>query len=66
MELKSGRKYQRISERLLLIVPYGIEINVQFFVFSDIHLLIVPYGIEIHKKPESPVCGNSFNRTLWN
>ena len=50
----------------LLIVPYGIETNVDDPKLQYSFLLIVPYGIETSKKWSDKQNSAAFNRTLWN
>ena len=51
----------------LLIVPYGIEINITYM-YEPLFfiLLIVPYGIEMFYLTGGTPSDVSFNRTLWN
>ena len=46
MELKRIKRYGKIGNQVLLIVPYGIETCSATRAGQDIGLLIVPYGIE--------------------
>ena len=50
----------------LLIVPCGIETEIQRVSFSALLLLIVPCGIETWSNVSSMRLPLTFNRTLWN
>ena len=50
----------------VLIVPYGIEMNLTVSISKESPVLIVPYGIEIKVGKEKHGSGTGFNRTLWN
>ena len=50
MELKHHKIRHAWKQRLLLIVPYGIETANGFFHLLRLVLLIVPYGIETENK----------------
>ena len=51
MELKSNASVLNAVIDLLLIVPYGIEMDRTGRYYVDKVLLIVPYGIEIDQHP---------------
>ena len=67
MELKYVKQIFNVIELQVLIVPYGIEIQVNNSLILDFDfVLIVPYGIEIFLNPAETHGQDSFNRTLWN
>ena len=35
--------------KVVLIIPYGIEINIILLIVSNFLVLIIPYGIEMHE-----------------
>ena len=67
MELKQWKQLHQERERVLLIVPYGIETSEpDENQDSRSGLLIVPYGIETHLHHIHNFLSLTFNRTLWN
>ena len=66
MELKHKEIAYNTNRLNLLIVPYGIETNLQLVSLSFHFLLIVPYGIETGSQWRVNVMQGAFNRTLWN
>ena len=67
MELKLLFKFCGYDSLVvLLIVPYGIEIDNYFNSMDSLLLLIVPYGIEILCARSFIPPSSAFNRTLWN
>ena len=50
MELKCVSNASLRSVRVVLIIPYGIEICLDIAHFGILYVLIIPYGIEIRMR----------------
>ena len=66
MELKYARWLDSQANLTVLIIPYGIEIELNKEMWEYTNVLIIPYGIEITWLGVSCTNMLSFNHTLWN